>query len=149
MKKMSALLILVGLSIGLWSCSSDIIIEDPPGIEGNYIGTYEHKESNDGAVNIMHIVWEFTFDGTWHMDRDTTMPGEDCFCLAFGTFTLTDRVSFKLNDGSNQPVQDCDGCDKNDGPDDVFAMIRLGDTLKLVQSLEGGEVKTLKLLLAP
>ncbi len=138
MRKKVGILAVLGLAVVLWSCSDDIVLEDPEGIEGSYQGTYTRIDDND-TVGTQNVLMSFLDDGDWVMGVDTINPTDFCLCRSFGRYSVSDRLRLQLNAQASvvpEPNTDsvsCTSCGTDDRPDGTFQLIRQQSLLVLSQ----------------
>lgn len=109
MKRVVLLSVLAVVTIALWNCRGDRIIEAPPSLIGDYVGWYIYKHGNTPPESMCVTVW-FTND-EFHMRRDSaTCPDrERKACDADGKYDMPGRVVIFAEDSqdSNATAKIC------------------------------------------
>ena len=136
-KAVGAILVLATLVIAI-GCASDIVLEEPPPLNGTYDGFYvvQTPTRRDSQPVI------FTFgDENYLMKLDTASQyfGKHSFCNVSGQYTLTEGV--RLLERTSVPLggvidsSSFDACTADENPDGTFTLIRKnsGQSLQLRQ----------------
>lgn len=140
MRKKVGLLAVVGLAAILYSCSSDIVLQEPEGIEGVYLGTYTIIVDED-TVGVQNVLVRFNEDGDWVMGVDTANPTDFCICRSFGEFDVSDRLRLELDEQKSVVPEgirvdgadtvECTSCGFDDRPEGTFQIVRTEQDLIL------------------
>ncbi len=123
----------------IFGCASDIILEEPETLDGDYIGEYIYRARGSGIsedTSIQRITWRFIGDSLkWGMNIDFDHPDFDstfCICETFGRYLLEDRLRLK-EDGSQPNGELCSSCNESLNPDGLFLLDRSTDALIMTQ----------------
>lgn len=143
MRKKVGIIAAALLAVVLYSCSSDIVLQAPEGIEGSYLGTYTIIQDED-TVGVQNVSILFNTDGDWVMGVDTTNPTDFCICRSFGQFDVSDRLRLVLDEQKSVVPEgvrvtgtdtvECTSCGYDDRPDGTFQLVRTESLLILSQS---------------
>ena len=145
MRRILSLVAFMALVVIALSCSSDIVLEEEFSLKGLYKGRYIWKDNKTQQERVQNIEWKFT-DINFKMNADPNNYLDECFCEAWGTYELTERIKLDENSPIPQPDLGCDGsCDLELGPDGLFTLEQPGDSIKLTYQSDDGD--TLKQIL--
>jgi hypothetical protein len=125
-------------------CADDIVLEPPPSLKGNYVGTYTIKLLSTQQSTTEHIIWQFQ-DQFFFMNLDSTQFGGKCFCAVSGDYTLGEGVRLRVL--ASQPDDDiaqCTSCNAAENPDGTFVLDQSTATLRLSRQ-SGDTLKELQL----
>lgn len=145
MRKIVGLIAFTALVVIALSCASDIVLEEEFSLKGLYKGRYIWKDNETQQERVQNIEWKFT-DINFKMNADPNNFLDECFCEAWGTYELTERIKLDENSPIPQPDLGCEGsCDQELGPDGLFTLEQPGDSIKLTYQSDDGD--TLKQIL--
>jgi len=157
MRKKVGIIAAAALAVVLYSCSSDIILPSPEGIEGQYLGTYTIIQEED-TIGVQNVSVRFSTEGDWVMGVDTANPTDFCICRSFGEFDVSDRLRLVLDEQksvvpegirvSGADTVECTSCGFDDRPDGTFQIIRT-ETLLILSQNDGTTEKRFELQEAP
>lgn len=134
MRRILSLVAFMALVVIALSCASDIVLEEEFSLKGLYKGKYIWKDNVLDQERVQNIEWKFT-DINFKMNADPNNFLDECFCEAWGTYELTERIKLDENSPIPEPDLGCGGsCDKELGPDGLFTLEQPGDSIKLTQS---------------
>lgn len=166
MKKVYGVFIgLVALAL-LFGCADDIILEEPPPLNGAYEGMYKVTTSgNANKVFEQPIIWTFT-DEEYNMRIDTTRRDEmtdHSFCSNFGEYALTDGLrlvpirdnqplggEIKLPTGGNPAdsvTVDFNSCTPGQSPSGLFQLQRGVEGWSLVMKQQASDTLLMEVFL--
>lgn len=137
MTRIIGLFAFVALAVIALSCASDIFLEEPESLKGEYEGIYlvtvqreppeEHKQ---------RIVWTFR-GGRYNMTTDSTHENwnpEVCICKVYGKYEVTNKVTLTQATEEGTPHAGCNTCREPYDPKGSFGVEWSGDTLKLTRT---------------
>ena len=148
LKYAGALLTLLTLVL---SCASDIVLEPPPSLKGDYVGRYVWTYVPQQLERIQNIKWRFT-DRDWFMTADSSNALDVCFCISFGTYKVEEKVRLLYQSPQPRPDTGCTGgtCDPDLSPNGSFDLRQPSDSVVLGYTSENRDtLKQILLVKAP
>jgi hypothetical protein len=146
MKKTFALVAIMAVMIGVFSCSDDIYIEPDAPLTGDYTGEYcvtQNYGSASQSTRCEFIEWTFTEDA-YIMQLDTAKFEGECFCRVDGVYALSDGIRFQEKHSIPDGAAGCTACNEADNPEGRFRIEWQGAILVLKQ-LDGTTYKEIRL----
>jgi hypothetical protein len=138
------LVLAVALTLG---CRDDVVVPEPPTINGHYSGIYSLLKINlnslDTTIDTSQAV-DCTFkDGDFTMDKSGTVDEADrVFCDIEATYVLTNGVEITVTDSNyTRGVCTQEWC-----PAGYFGLDQTTDTMRLLHDVSEDSIRWVKLL---
>ncbi len=152
MKRLALLLFSGMLVVIALSCASDIYLDDPFSLKGNYDGWYIVTTLTEPLeVDSQRIIFRFG-ETDYNLWIDTTHEEVDsslCICHSYGTWKLKNRVELTQTKAVVH-WGECNTCLQDWSPQGAFALRTPGDTVELTRTNTDLDPDLfLKLLLVP
>ncbi|MFH1372272.1 MAG: hypothetical protein ABII79_00530 [bacterium] len=139
MKRLALLLISGVLVVIALSCASDIYLEDPFSLKGNYDGWYIITVlSEPQVVDSQRIIFRFgeTDYNLWIDSTHEEVDSSLCICHSYGTWKLKNRVELTQSGAVGHWAREgkCMTCLQDWSPQGAFALRTPGDTVELTRT---------------
>jgi hypothetical protein len=135
-------LVVLGIVFG---CQSDIVLPPDAPLAGTYTGVYSYITDYKAGQLEKRITASVivVFDETnYHMNLDSTIEVDHCFCAVDGQYAITEGVRLREDTWRPEP---CDACDESQNPRGLFDRETKGDSL-ILKHLDGTTLQMLRLL---